>query len=98
MARYGQHGDATTVPVLAKVKTRTGRPWANVRADRPFGGKDSPAVRPAAGPPRRSGVPIEQPSVTSDPLALLGARDPWAVSLHRRHHHRSLAKQKSVLH
>ena len=32
------HGDDTTVPVLAKVKTRTGRLWTYVRDDRPFGG------------------------------------------------------------
>jgi transposase len=31
------HGDDTTVPVLAKIKTRTGRLWAYVRDDRPFG-------------------------------------------------------------
>ena len=38
------HGDDTTVPVLAKVKTRTGRIWAYVRGDRPFGGRDPPAA------------------------------------------------------
>ena len=38
------HGDDTTVPVLAKVKTRTGRLWAYVRDDRPFGGRDPPAA------------------------------------------------------
>ena len=38
------HGDDTTVPVLAKVKTRTGRIWAYVRDDRPFGGKAPPAA------------------------------------------------------
>jgi transposase len=38
------HGDDTTVPVLAKVKTRTGRIWTYVRDDRPFGGADSPAA------------------------------------------------------
>jgi hypothetical protein len=32
------HGDDTTVPVLAKMKTRTGRVWTYVRDDRPFGG------------------------------------------------------------
>jgi transposase len=32
------HGDDTTVPVLAKGKTRTGRLWTYVRDDRPFGG------------------------------------------------------------
>jgi transposase len=32
------HGDDTTVPVLAKGKTDTGRIWAYVRDDKPFGG------------------------------------------------------------
>src|SRR5271168_1220689 len=32
------HGDDTTVPVLAKGKTDTGRCWTYVRDDRPFGG------------------------------------------------------------
>ncbi len=32
------HGDDTTVPVLAKGKTVTGRCWTYVRDDRPFGG------------------------------------------------------------
>jgi len=38
------HGDDTTVPVLAKIKTRTGRLWVYVRDDRPFGGPDPPAA------------------------------------------------------
>ncbi|MFZ3180044.1 IS66 family transposase [Methylocystis sp.] len=38
------HGDETTVPVLAKGKTRTGRLWTYVRDDRPFGGADPPAA------------------------------------------------------
>ncbi len=38
------HGDDTTVPILAKGKTETGRVWAYVRDDRPFGGKDPPAA------------------------------------------------------
>jgi transposase len=38
------HGDDTTVPVLAKVKTRVGRLWTYVRDDRPFGGADPPAA------------------------------------------------------
>ena len=33
------HGDDTTVPVLAKIKTRTGRLWTYVRDDQPFGGR-----------------------------------------------------------
>lgn len=38
------HGDDTTVPVLAKGKTITGRIWTYVRDDRPFGGPDPPAA------------------------------------------------------
>jgi len=38
------HSDDTTVPVLAKLKTVTGRLWTYVRDDRPFGGKDPPAA------------------------------------------------------
>jgi transposase len=38
------HVDDTTVPVLAKGKTRTGRLWTYVRDDRPFAGPDPPAA------------------------------------------------------
>jgi transposase len=38
------HGDDTTVPILAKGKTETGRVWTYVRDDRSFGGKDPPAA------------------------------------------------------
>jgi len=38
------HVDDTTVPVLAKIKTRTGRLWTYVRDDRPFGGQGPPAA------------------------------------------------------
>src|SRR6266851_1314414 len=38
------HSDDTTVPVLAKGKTDTGRCWVYVRDDRPFGGRDPPAA------------------------------------------------------
>jgi transposase len=38
------HGDDTTVPVLAKGKTDTGRCWVYVRDDRPFGGQGPPAA------------------------------------------------------
>src|SRR5262249_4036737 len=38
------HGDDTTVPVLAKTRTTTGRLWTYVRDDRPFGGQDPPAA------------------------------------------------------
>jgi transposase len=38
------HADDTTVPVLAKDKTRTGRLWTYVRDDRPFAGPGPPAA------------------------------------------------------
>ena len=38
------HGDDTTVPVLAKGKTDTGRCWVYVRDDRPFEGRAPPAA------------------------------------------------------
>ena len=38
------HGDDTTVPILAKGKTVTGRIWTYVRDDRPFGGRAPPAA------------------------------------------------------
>src|SRR6266478_3857368 len=38
------HGDDTTVPVLAKGKTDTGRLWTYVRDDRPFAGPAPPAA------------------------------------------------------
>jgi transposase len=38
------HGDDTTVPVLAKGKTGTGRVWTYVRDDRPFAGPAPPAA------------------------------------------------------
>ena len=38
------HGDDTTVPVLAKGKTITGRVWVYVRDDRPFAGTGPPAA------------------------------------------------------
>jgi len=38
------HADDTTVPVLAKLKTVTGRIWTYVRDDRPFGSADPPAA------------------------------------------------------
>jgi transposase len=43
-AAEGIHAGDTTVPVLAKNKTRTGRLWTYVRDDRPFGGPDPPAA------------------------------------------------------
>src|SRR6266404_8364682 len=41
MAAERLHADDTTVPVLAKGKTDTGRCWIYVRDDRPFGGAAS---------------------------------------------------------
>jgi transposase len=38
------HGDDTTVPVLSRGKTDTGRCWTYVRDDRPFGGAAAPAA------------------------------------------------------
>lgn len=38
------HADDTTVPVLAKGKCTTGRLWAYVRDDQPFGGQAAPAA------------------------------------------------------
>ncbi|WP_119681371.1 IS66 family transposase [Indioceanicola profundi] len=38
------HGDDTTVPVLAKGKTDTGRLWVYARDDRPFAGQAPPAA------------------------------------------------------
>jgi transposase len=38
------HGDDTTVPVLAKGKTSTGRIWVYVRDDNPFGGPEPPGA------------------------------------------------------
>jgi transposase len=37
------HGDDTTVPVLAKGKTATGRIWVYIRDDKPFGGSTASA-------------------------------------------------------
>lgn len=38
------HGDDTTVPIMAKGKTITGRLWDYVRDDQPFGGNDPPSA------------------------------------------------------
>lgn len=38
------HGDDTTVPVMARGKTDTGRLWVYVRDDQPFAGADPPAA------------------------------------------------------
>src|SRR5271157_2619964 len=44
MAAERLHGDDTTVPVLTKGKTDTGRLWVYVRDDAPFGGAGPPAA------------------------------------------------------
>src|SRR5271166_3404636 len=44
MAAERLHGDDTTVPVLTKGKTDTGRLWIYVRDDQPFGGAGPPAA------------------------------------------------------
>jgi len=44
MAAERLHGDDTTVPVLARGKTVTGRLWTYVRDDRPFAGPAPPAA------------------------------------------------------
>jgi transposase len=44
MAGERLHGDDTTVPVLARIRTVTGRLWTYVRDDRPFGSQAAPAA------------------------------------------------------
>jgi transposase len=51
------HADDTTVPVLAKGKTRTGRLWTYVRDDQPFGGRGPPAAVFFYSPDRRAKHP-----------------------------------------
>ena len=51
------HGDDTTVPILAKGKTVTGRIWTYVRDDRPFGGRAPPAALYYASRDRRQEHP-----------------------------------------
>jgi transposase len=53
------HGDDTTVPVLAKVKTDTARVWTYVRDDKPFGGADPPAALFYYARDRRSEHPMQ---------------------------------------
>lgn len=52
------HGDDTTVPVLAKGKTTTGRLWTYVRDDRPFGGDARPAALFHYSPDRTAARPL----------------------------------------
>ena len=51
------HGDDTTVPVLARGKTRTGRLWVYVRDDLPFGGTGPPVALYFYSPDRRGEHP-----------------------------------------
>ena len=53
------HGDDTTVPILAKGKTITGRIWTYVRDDRPFGGRAPPAAVYYASRDRRGEHPAK---------------------------------------
>jgi len=53
------HGDDTTVPVLAKVKTDIGRIWTYVRDDWPFGGPAPPAALFHYSRDRRGEHPIQ---------------------------------------
>ena len=53
------HGDDTTVPILAKGKTITGRIWTYVRDDRPFGGTAPPAALYHASRDRRGEHPVQ---------------------------------------
>ena len=59
MAAERIHGDDTTVPVLAKGKTATGRLWTYVRDDPPFGGPAPPAAVFHYSPDRRGEHPRE---------------------------------------
>jgi transposase len=51
------HGDETTVPILAKGRTVTGRIWTYVRDDRPFEGQAPPAAVYYASRDRRGEHP-----------------------------------------
>ena len=53
------HGDDTTVPILAKGKTVTGRIWTYVRDDRPFGGRAPPAALYYASRDRKHEHPLQ---------------------------------------
>jgi transposase len=51
------HGDDTTVPILARVKTIKGHIWTYVRDDRPFAGRAPPAALYYASRDRRGEHP-----------------------------------------
>jgi transposase len=58
-AAHRLHADDTTVPVLAKQKTRTGRIWVYVRDEEPFAGQGPPAAVYYYSPDRREEHPME---------------------------------------
>ena len=60
MAAGRLHGDDTTVPVLARGKTSTGRLWVYLRDDRPFAGPAPPAALFHDSPDRRGEHPQRQ--------------------------------------
>ena len=94
------HGDDTTVPILAKGKTVTGRIWTYVRDDRPFGGRAPPAALYYASRDRRRRasrraictaspascrpMPIAATTALYDPIARPGADHGGAVLGHAR--------------
>ena len=57
MAAARLHGDDTTVPVMAKGRTITGRLWTYVRDDKPFGGHAPPAALFHYSPDRTAAHP-----------------------------------------
>jgi transposase len=68
MAAARLHGDDTTVPVLAKGKTDTGRLWVYVRDDRPFGDTAAPAAVFYYSPDRRGEHPEQHLKVFAGAL------------------------------
>lgn len=62
------HGDDTTVPILVKGKTDTGRIWPFVRDDRPFVGQSPPARRYYASRDRRQEHPERHLKIFTDVL------------------------------
>ncbi len=57
-AAHRLHADDTTVPVLAKHKTRTGRIWVYVRDEAPFGGQGLPGAVYYYSPDRGQEHPV----------------------------------------
>lgn len=72
------HGDDTTVPVLAKGKTDTGRIWVYVRDDKPFGGPAPPGAvfyysRDRAGEHPQGLWPVTAASSRPMPIAAMAS-------------------------